>query len=33
VLGDSYWDAMDEHNPNWLEDRFEQVCVDCGLEI
>jgi hypothetical protein len=33
VLGDYYWDAMDEHNPNWLEDRFEQVCVDCRLEI
>jgi hypothetical protein len=20
-------------HPNWLQDRFEQVCVDCGLEI
>jgi hypothetical protein len=32
VIGDYYWDAMDEQNPNWLEDRFEQLSEVCGLE-
>lgn len=32
VLGDHYWSALDEHNPYWLEERFEQVGLDCGVE-
>jgi hypothetical protein len=32
VIGDHYWDAMDKLNPNWLEDRFEQVGTACGLD-
>jgi hypothetical protein len=32
VLGDHYWDALDEHNPNWLEERYELVSAACGLE-
>jgi hypothetical protein len=33
VVGDYYWDAMDEHNPVWLEERFEQVIEACGLDV
>jgi len=33
VIGDYYWDAMDERNPHWLEDRFEQVSKSCGLNV
>ena len=32
VLGDSYWDALDEHNPDWLDERFDEVSKACGLE-
>jgi hypothetical protein len=32
VIGDHYWCALDEHNPSWLEDRFEQVGRACGLD-
>ena len=32
IIGDYYWDAMDEQNCLWLEDRFEQVSAACGLE-
>jgi hypothetical protein len=32
ILGDSYWDALDEHNPHWLEERFEQVATACKLD-
>lgn len=31
-IGDFFWDAMDEQNPAWLEDRFDQVSRACGLE-
>lgn len=31
VIGDHYWSALDEHNPYWLEERFEQVEAACGL--
>ena len=31
-IGDFLWDALDEHNPAWLEDRFERVSRICGLE-
>jgi hypothetical protein len=33
ILGDNYWDALDEQNPSWLEDRFEQVSAACGLDL
>src|SRR5262249_840388 len=32
VIGDHYWDAMDEHNPLWLEERFDRVSALCRLE-
>jgi len=32
VIGDDLWSAMDEHNPRWLEDRFDRVSEACGLE-
>jgi hypothetical protein len=31
ILGDYYWDALDEHNPRWLEERYESVSAVCGL--
>jgi hypothetical protein len=33
IIGDNYWDALDEQNPNWLEDRYEQVSAACGLDF
>jgi|SRR5271157_798597 len=32
VIGDHYWDALDEQNPNWLEERYEHVSMACGLD-
>jgi hypothetical protein len=32
VIGDYYWDALDEHDPQWLEDRFESVAQTCRLD-
>lgn len=32
VLGDCCWAAMDEQDPNWLDERFDELSEACGLE-
>jgi hypothetical protein len=33
VIGDYYWNAMDEATPQWLEHRFEEVAIGCGGDL
>lgn len=32
VIGDHYWSALDERDPYWLEDRFEAIADELGLD-
>jgi hypothetical protein len=32
VVGDFYWNALDEIEPTWLEGRFETLQVELGLD-
>jgi len=31
-IGDYYWNALDEHDPEWLEGRFEAIAGVTGVD-